>query len=151
MKSLVDYILENRIDESKKELTGLAKIIDHGKPEQIYDNIVNLVNSHSNNLIDAKDVDSLESGMLIGYLKGGKDFDKFATIAIVDDEDNEWFILTIQIGKYGNKKEIERVDIKDKIYADYFGNLWDIYYVEHIDDDLLKAMIKTENLIGKLN
>ena len=166
MKSLTDYILENMefskiplkesyIMESKQELDTLTNIIVKGdyknKPQNIYDNIVKIVNSHQNNLVDAKDMDSLENGMFIAYLKGGENFNKFATIAIMDDEDNEWYILTVQLGKRTNDIELNKEPAEVKLYSTYFGNAWQILYFEHVDDDLLEALIKTENTIGKLN
>lgn len=150
MKSLVEFIAE-----SKRELFMLAKTILKGDPktkaQNIYDDIVKAVKLNSKHLIDAKDVDSLENGMLIGYLRGGESFSKFATIAIMDNEDNEWYILTVHLGKRSNDIELHKEKAGVKLYTSYFGNAWQIYYTEHVDDDLLEAIIKTENTIGKLN
>lgn len=140
MKTLSDYIVENTINESVN-LGGLAKTISSKNPDKIYNDVVKFVDS--NNSFNPKDVDSLTNGIIVGYLKSGPNFDKFAAVAVANED--EWCILNAHIGRSGmSDVEVEKVEIGDTLYGEWFGNKWSMCYLNSNDDDLLKAILKVK-------
>ena len=151
MKGLVEFIKESNIQifENRIILNQITKAVKDGSGSDIYSIIKHVVDGNDSKLIDAKDVDDLEDGMFIGYLPGGmKDpqgVHRLATIAIVSrkstDDSKQWIILTDDLYK-GEDIGVDIVDFKDaKLYANYYGNAWKILYFEHVDEDLLEAVL----------
>lgn len=146
MKSLVEHISETLLNESKKDLDALVRVINDGDAQRIFDEIKKVVDNNSNNEIDSKETDDMEDGMFVGYLPDGIGDQNFATIAIVSrkstDDSKQWIIMTDSISKQGSDIGIEIEDFKNaKLHANYFGNGWKIIYYEHVDEDLLNAVL----------
>ena len=150
MKSLVEFIIENL---NQKQRTSLNKAIESKNPETFINACQTIVDDNSNDLIDSKDIDDMEDGMFIGYLTN-KNNESIAQIAIISKtniqgdpskESKQWFILTVDGRKSTsqyNKFAVNLID-DEKMHENYFGNSWKIIYEEHIDDDLVDAIINT--------
>ena len=141
MKSLVEFIAESLyINESKKEIDSLVKAIKSENSDSICTICEMIVADNNDNLIDSKDTDDLEDGMFVGILDTNKDESKhIARIVIVNRDDNDTKqYYSLYAERKNNKIEF---DESDKLQGDIFGNAWKIVYFEHVDEDLINAMV----------
>ena len=150
MKSLVEFIVENF---NKKQRASLVKAIESKNPNTFITACKTIVDDNKDNLIDSTDIDDMEDGMLIGYLTNNMD-ETIAQIACVTQtniygdpskERKQWFILTVDGRKHSSRSNQFAVDLVDgeKLHGNYFGKSWKILYEEHVDDDVVDAIINT--------
>ena len=148
MKSLVEFITENL---NKKQRTSLVKAIESKNPDTFITVCQMIVDDNKNDLIDSTDIDDMEDGMLIGYLTNNEN-ETIAQIASVvktnlqgdpRKDGKQWFILTVDGRKRSSRSNQFDVEIIDgeKLHGNYFGNAWKIIYDEHVDDDVVDAII----------
>ena len=146
MKSLVEFIAESKND-LEKNLNILNKAIsDPQDHKKICQTIKKLVDNNKADIIDTKDINSVERGMLIGYLPN-KSFlaNANTAIAVFCARNREWLTLHTFADKNTESKLGSRFDIfndsrSKKLYPGLFEDGWKVIHINDEDSDLVETL-----------